>query len=252
MKKRFVAILLALFAGFVGAHKFYLRQPEMGIGYIALFVWLGRFLGFPITSFLGWYDAYRLMTMDPIEFDRKYNSRYFRDRYGRRLDHGKWKKRKGGYLTMEDERTTVGKERENYLKPTNRYKELESYRKAGIRYFKDFELKSAIEQFKKALEIEPDDKALHFNIACAYSMEEKAIESFIHLDKAVQFGFKDFNKILTHESLAFIRVLPQFELFKKNAFRIQESWLTELKNNKPITPFQLSEKRPIIQFKESL
>lgn len=75
-EEKFVAILLAVIAGGFGAHKFYLRQPELGISYIALFIWLGRIAGIPLTAFLGWYDAYKLLTMDNAEFDRRYNS-YF-------------------------------------------------------------------------------------------------------------------------------------------------------------------------------
>ncbi len=251
MKKQSVAIILAIFAGFVGAHKFYLRQPELGIGYIALFIWLGRFFGFPASSFLGWYDAYKLMTMDSVEFDRRYNSYYFRDRYGRRVEKSKFKRRNGGYLLIDDEKTTVKQERETYLKPTNRYKELEAFKKAGITYFKEFDLKESIKQFNQALEIAPEDKSVHFNIACAYSMEENAYKSFYHLDKAVQYGFSDLNKILTHESLAYIRVLPEFDLFKNNRFRMQENWLQELKKVKESAQFDLAEKRPIIHFNES-
>lgn len=62
--------------------------------------------------------------------------------------------------------------------------------------------------------------ALHFNLACAYSMIEEATKAFLHLDKSVAYGFKDFNRILTHESLAYIRVFPEFDAYRNNQFRL--------------------------------
>ena len=247
MKKKIVAVILALFAGFVGAHKFYLRQAEMGIGYIALFIWLGRFFGFPFSAFLGWYDAYNLMTMDEGEFDRRYNSYYFRDRYGRRLERSKRRdyRKDGRYILLDDDRSEIKKAREGYLKPFNGMKEAEQYKQWGIKKFRDFDTKGAIEDFKKGLKLSPQDKALHFNIACAYSLEEKAYESFYHLEQAVNFGFTDTDKILSHEALAYIRVLPEFELFQKNRYRSSEEWLLKLKDAKPEEPLILKQEVPL-------
>ncbi len=253
MKKKFVAVILAVFAGFVGAHKFYLRQPEIGIGYIALFIWLGRFFGFPISAFLGWYDAYKLMTMDEVEFDRRFNSYFFRDRYGRRLERSKQRdqKRTGRYILLEDTSEMV-KPDEGYLKPSNRIKEVEQWKQAGIKKFKDYDTKGAIEDFKKALNISPTDKVLHFNIACAYSLEEKAWEAFYHLDQAVANGFREMDKILSHEALAFIRVTPEFELFRNHQFRIADQWLSDLKNVKREEPFMLKQEVPLTHNRENI
>ncbi len=254
MKKKFIAVMLAIFAGSFGAHKFYLRQPEIGIGYIALFIWLGRFFGFPISAFLGWYDAYKLMTMDDVEFDRRYNSYFFRDRYGRRLERSRYKeKRKDGrYILLDDDMSEIKRAREGYLKPSNRIKEAEQFKQAGIKKFKDYDTKGAIENFKKALDISPDDKALHFNIACAYSLEEKPWEAFHHLDQAVAYGFRDVDKILTHEALAFIRVMPEFELFRKNQFRINEDWMSGLKNQKIQETLILKQEVPLTINRENI
>jgi TM2 domain-containing membrane protein YozV len=254
MKKKFIAVLLAIFAGGFGVHKFYLRQPEIGIAYIALFIWLGSFFGFPISTFLGWYDAYRLMTMDAMEFDRRYNSFYFRDRFGRRLERAKRKsgKIRGRYIMLEDEATNLNNAKEEYLKPFNRMREVEQFKREGIKKFKDYDTRGAIENFNKALEISPDDKSLHFNIACAYSLEEQSYLAFYHLDKAVSFGFSDFEKIMTHEALAYIRVMPEFELFQKNKFRASDDWLAKLKESKLQESFSLKQEIPIILNKENI
>lgn len=253
MKKKFIAVILAIFAGAFGAHKFYLRQPELGIAYIALFIWLGRFFGFPVSAFLGWYDAYKLLTMDEIEFDRRYNSYYFRDRYGRRLEHSRQRERKRGgrYILLEEENIELKKERSGYLKPHNNIKVAEQLKQAGIKKFKDYDTKGAIEDFTKALEFAPLDKALHFNIACAYSLEEKSYEAFYHLNQAIENGFRDIDKILTQEALAYIRVLPEFEYFRKNQFKLSAQWLDNLKNEKREEPLELKQKLPLTLNREN-
>ena len=76
MKNKWVAVLLAIMAGGFGVHRFYLRQPELGLLYIGIYFWMSFFkiLSFPLSTLLGWYDAYRLLMLDQNEFDRRYNS----------------------------------------------------------------------------------------------------------------------------------------------------------------------------------
>jgi len=56
--------------------------------------------------------------------------------------------------------------------------------------------------------------------ACAYSLVEDATKSFIHLDQAVAYGFKDVNEIKTNDGLAYLRVHKRFDKFEKNGFRL--------------------------------
>lgn len=104
-------------------------------------------------------------------------------------------------------------------KPTYQ-KRANPFKKSGIRKYKEFELEDAIVDFKKGLEIDSKDIALHFNIACAYSLTEQKDKAFDHIKKAVQSGFKDFEKIQTHDDLAFMRIQPEYEDFKKSGFSI--------------------------------
>ena len=85
--------------------------------------------------------------------------------------------------------------------------------------YKDFDLDEAIEDFKKGLDINPNDIALHFNLACAYSLTEKKELCYSHLAKAVSLGFNDFERIVSHDDLAYMRIQPEFESFKASGFR---------------------------------
>jgi TM2 domain-containing membrane protein YozV len=65
-KNRFVALLLAVFLGDWGIHKFYLGQVGWGILYI-LFSWTF------IPMIVGWIEALMYLTMSDKEFQSKYS-----------------------------------------------------------------------------------------------------------------------------------------------------------------------------------
>jgi tetratricopeptide (TPR) repeat protein len=95
------------------------------------------------------------------------------------------------------------------------------YKVNGIKKYKEFDLEGAIEDFNKGLEIHPRDISLHFNLACAYSLTEQVDKAYAHLDRAVSLGFNDFDKIKTHDDLAYVRIQDRFEEFQKNGYRLE-------------------------------
>ncbi|MFK7809571.1 MAG: tetratricopeptide repeat protein [Saprospiraceae bacterium] len=94
------------------------------------------------------------------------------------------------------------------------------FRSSGLAKFKDFDYDGAIEDFTKALQINNEDIAVHFNLACAYSLTEQKDKSMYHIDRAVALGFKDFEKIRTHDALAYLRIQDEYEGFEKSGFRL--------------------------------
>jgi tetratricopeptide (TPR) repeat protein len=94
------------------------------------------------------------------------------------------------------------------------------HKTAGLEKFKDYDYAGAIADFKKSIEIAPLDIATHFNIACAYALVEDKDKAFYHLDKAVQLGFRDFQKIKEHHALAYLRIQKEFDQFKDNGYRL--------------------------------
>lgn len=94
------------------------------------------------------------------------------------------------------------------------------FKKTGVEKYKDYDYDGAIEDFQKSLDIEPTDIPTHFNIACAYSLTEQKEEAYKYLDKAVRLGFKDFERIRTHDAFAYLRVQDDFEAFEENGFRV--------------------------------
>jgi len=71
-----------------------------------------------------------------------------------------------------------------------------------------------------ALKQAPQDAAIHFNLACSYSIMENKEESFYHLSKAVEHGFKDVERFKTHEALAYLRIQDNWEDFVAQGYTL--------------------------------
>src|SRR4029077_7481510 len=64
-KSRVAAIVLALFLGWLGIHKFYLGKVALGVIYL-LFFWTG------IPGFIAWIEAILYLATSDAEWARKY------------------------------------------------------------------------------------------------------------------------------------------------------------------------------------
>lgn len=209
-RNRITAAILAIFTGFFGGHKLYLRDGSGFMTYFFILIFVGGIFRFPITAMLGIFDAFKLFGMTDEEFNRKYNKGIVRPRNpvvdrrrNEQLRRYQLENVKRGYEPLSQKRSSI---RHN------------PFKKSGIAKYKDFDLEGAIEDFNKGLDIHPNDISLHFNLACAYSLTEKKERSFKHLAKAVALGFNDFDRILNHDDLAFLRIQPEFDAFKKRGF----------------------------------
>ena len=203
MKNRILAGLLALILGSIGAHKFYLRDVNGGIFYLFL-LFIGTRVGFPISGVLGVIEAIRIFNMSNEEFDKKYNKSIVQ-----RPSSGRKRRRPQEHKNV---RKVLPKRKKRLFPRRNPFK------KSALEKYNNYDFKGAISEYKKALDISPDDPEIHFQIAKAYSLTENKELAFRHLDTAVQYGLKDPARIDKNEDLAYIRVQPEYEGFKSNSF----------------------------------
>lgn len=205
MKDKNVAGILALLLGGFGIHQFYLGNNGRGIMHL-LFFWT------PFSWIIGLVSAIMIFTMAQEKFDEKYNRRVdetpdFRRRYTD-FDRGR-----------SGERWRERPEAQPFKREVPVFKKDNPFRLNGIKKFKDYDYQGAIEDFSKSLELDEKDPAIHFNIACAYSLCENAPMAFQHIERAVALGFNDFKRIKEHDALAYLRIQDEFNTFERNGFK---------------------------------
>ncbi|MEL6275986.1 MAG: NINE protein [Bacteroidota bacterium] len=240
MKDKNLAAVLAFFGGVFGLHRFYLGQIGLGILYCIFF---------PIASIIGVIDAIVLLSMDEETFDAKYNDDKGRnydyrrtnrptDRYERYRQRELDRQRRQRQRSATNQSPSNARRRREQqsrrgvsqkdLGPDRRKKgsapgaarRANTHREAGIKYFKDYDYEAAIEALEKSIELNPRDIATHWNLACAYSLTEDVDKALYHIDRAVALGFSDFDRIRTHDALAYIRIQSAYLDFEKNDFRL--------------------------------
>jgi tetratricopeptide (TPR) repeat protein len=210
-RNKTLAAIIAFAGGIVGAHKLYLRDFGGFIFFMFLFILSINIFSLPLTALLGVFQGLSLLKMNQQEFDSQYNGGYVQ-RGDTRIE-----KRRAEQMSryeVEDHNKGYKQASEPIRQRSNPFKA------SGIAKYKEFDLDGAIEDFNKGLEIDPNDVSLNFNIACAFSLTEQKDLAYKHLAKAVSLGFSDFERILTHDDLAFVRIQPEFDAFKQSGFRV--------------------------------
>jgi len=214
MKKKRTAAFLALIFGVFGVHRFYLGERMKGFLYLGLFFMMfiatieenAPFIFFP--AILGFVDAVLFFVKPKEEFDEKYNQKYLSNQDEPRT------RRERLYESRMSRETTAPRRRRVNVEPVNTFKE------SGMRKFDEYDVQGAIVDFRKALNADFKDSKVHFLMASCYSINEEPEKSLFHLDKAVDFGFIDFDTIHNSDALAFLRTHVRFEEFVKNSYQI--------------------------------
>ena len=209
MKNRAIAGLLAVFFGGFGLQWFYLDKSGWGILHLLL-CWT------PFPWISGLISGIVFFSMDERIFDEKYNIDFARPDYSR-FDSD-YERVKNYNHAPEYSRGLSDIKTTRTVSLRQERKMAEILKKEGKRRFKAYELEGAIDQFEKALEFEPTNPVLHFNLACCHSLLEEIDKAYYHLQNAVSNGFSDFDKIKTHDALAYLRVHPEFSTFESNGY----------------------------------
>ena len=240
MKNKTTAAFLSLILGVFGLQFFYLGRIGLGIFMCMLtfFVHKPEF-----AAFIGFINFIIFLTMNDDRFNRRYNKQWWKEQqnqnpqgdyaaqqYAKQQAQERAEQQRAQQQAVQQNREARARMRPTappqYQKPQNAQKpsvsQKEGLKQAALAKFKDFDYQGATEDFGKALAIDPADVAVHWNLSCCYSLTEQKELAFYHLQKAVEQGFKDYDKIKTHEALAYLRVQPEFETFARNGFKMTE------------------------------
>ena len=211
MKNKYVVAFKAFFFPIFGIHRFYLEERGNGIAYFLLtFVGIGVILSF--------IDAVLFLFMDTEKFDYRYNNKGVERKDFDRKAYGEYNRRQASHRKSDPRgtRRIVRKPRE-----TSSTSKAQVHIKAGKDNYTEFDYFEAIAHWQKAITIEPRNAAVHYNLACAYSLTEQADESFLHLTEAVKYGFNNFEKLNNQDALAFLRIQGEFEEFAANGYLLK-------------------------------
>lgn len=229
MRDKNTAVLLAFFLGWVGAHRFYLGQRVLGVLYIILLFTFGISFIIALIDFIG------LLAMRKDRFDYLYNKKFFDDDYLRFLQKRNERIRSSNAPMKKRE---IKSSKQLSRSPVEALQDVKS---KGKDHFKNYEYQEAAEFFQKALEINSRDAAVHFNLACCFSLLENKDRGYRHLSLAVENGFDNVKKIKEHPGLAFLRIQEEWEIFRDNGFKItsalespSEDLLSEKKQDEEI------------------
>lgn len=202
MKYPIIATILAVFGGGFGLHRFYLRGLGAGLFRLA-FVILAVIIRSPqLFLFLwlvGFFEAWQINSVSRQTFDERYNQ-----------------KRGGKQQDRSGEAKTRTKPR-----PNGFFSPAAGALRRGQRKFQDHDLRGALADFLEAHRLNPHYPETHFRLACTYALLEKADQAFYHLDQAVGLGWKETERISNEDSLAYLRIQPQYQAFREAGFRLQ-------------------------------
>lgn len=225
MKNKVTAAVLSFFLGGFGVHRFYLGQIGKGILYL-LFCWT------PIPWIIAFIDFIVFLTTSEKSFNFKYNQDYIQQLYPQAptviINQN-------GQATNQFGQPQYGQSQYQAPPPQRQHREIppaqprrapappkkDPFEISGNEKYEDYDFDGAIRDYLRSLNVRRENPNIHFKLACLYSIMEQTDSAFFHLEKAVGQGFYDFDKIQSHDHLAFLRSQqPTFEIFASNGYRM--------------------------------
>lgn len=97
----------------------------------------------------------------------------------------------------------------------------ENLKNEAIKKYLNKEYDESIKLVEEALLLQPNDPIAHFNISMVYSKVENKEPAYNHLSRAVDLGYKNFEKINTHSDFEFLRSQPEYKAFAMNGYKIK-------------------------------
>lgn len=97
--------------------------------------------------------------------------------------------------------------------------ESDSFQKQAQKKADQQDYQGAIDIMKQAMEKKNTDPNLHYRMATYYSLANKTDLALQHLGRAVEYGYSDFEKIVTDENLENLRNTEKFAEFADRGYK---------------------------------
>lgn len=92
-----------------------------------------------------------------------------------------------------------------------------AYEYRGTAYMIQKKFNKALEDIKKAVQIQPDSPSVYYNLTCLYSLTKDVDLSIDALDKALENGFSDYDALRGDPDISNVRKSPEFrEILEKH------------------------------------
>lgn len=209
MRNKYIAAVLAILVGLFGVHRFYLGQKGLGIAYL-LFFWTG------IPVILSFIDGILFLVMDEGAFDEKYNKEYL-DRMGPMAPQHKSKPADRVYSNrhLKTQQEIQPRGSNAYAAPVAVHPDW----KLARLHMNAFEYQEAARLYESLVAKSPKNPELQFEMAQVSSLLEDKWKAFGHLERAVEYGLTNLERIRTSEHLAWLRTQEEFEQFVSQGYR---------------------------------
>jgi len=90
----------------------------------------------------------------------------------------------------------------------------------GVTFLHRGQYAQALELFKKAYSLDKTNQTICFNLGVTYSLMKNAEEAFFYLQKAIENGYNDFEKIKSSDHLHYVQQHPSFPAFVAAGFKL--------------------------------
>jgi TM2 domain-containing membrane protein YozV len=208
MRNKDIAGLLGFTLGTWGVHQFYLGKYFKGFMHLFFFY----YIGWKFSLFFAILSSIKLLFMSEETFDLKFNNGVF-GKFQRKNTHPN--------IYQNSSRSLTQNTNQNPIKNTSQkeYAEIKNY---ATQKFNSFDFEGAITNYNKMLQLNDKELETYFQLACCYSASEHKELGFYYLSKSVEMGLKDFNKIANTDSLAYLRIQPEYTTFVQNGYKLIE------------------------------
>ena len=79
---------------------------------------------------------------------------------------------------------------------------------------------AALSLLNRAATMQPFNNKLYYNMVCIYSSKQDIDNCLIYMQRAIESGYTDFNKINSYANLAWMRNHEKYKIFASNGYRV--------------------------------